>query len=209
MTPAPRTRSSICSSHAAPWTSSPRPTRAPSSTLAKRRSSRGPRISSIAAPLRSARSNALRSRRGRLSSTCSLAVRPSRGVARAVRVRGRGESFLDEGVAALRALVASDPVAEPDAWARSLAWFHRGRLELALPAFLGRGARGEAAIAESLRLADALDPAARARLELNAELALARACLERGDAEGAARHGDAAVALDPEGPVAATPRGSV
>jgi DNA-binding transcriptional MerR regulator len=123
-------------------------------------------------------------------------------LARAVRVRGRGESFLDEGVAALRALVASDPAAEPDAWARSLASFHRGRLELALPALLGRRARGEAAVAESLRLADALDAAARARLELNAELALARACLERGDAEAAARHEAAAVAIDPSGPVA-------
>jgi DNA-binding transcriptional MerR regulator len=128
-------------------------------------------------------------------------------IARALRRRDPGESVLAEAVPALHRLVVADPEAEPEAWAASLAWFHRGRLELALPSVLGRGARGVAAVERALELARSgsgagLEAAARARLELNAHLALARHRASQGDPIGARAALEAAVEEDPGGPVA-------
>jgi DNA-binding transcriptional MerR regulator len=128
-------------------------------------------------------------------------------IARALRRREPGESVLAEAVPALHRLVVADPDAETDAWAASLAWFHRGRLELALPSVLCRGSRGVAAVERALELARGgggagLEAAARARLELNAHLALARHRAAENDPIGARAALEAAVEEDPGGPVA-------
>ena len=107
---------------------------------------------------------------------------------------------------ALHRLVVADPEAEPEPWAASLAWFHRGRLELALPSVLGRGARGVAAVERALELARGGAGAnlrgGGARLRLQRHLALARHRAAQGDAIGARAALEAAVEEDPGGPVA-------
>jgi DNA-binding transcriptional MerR regulator/tetratricopeptide (TPR) repeat protein len=122
-------------------------------------------------------------------------------IARGLGHRQTGESILEEAVPALHRLVSANPDADPPV-ARALGWFHRGRLELALPRVLGRAQRGEAAVERALAIADdaELDPFARARLAVNANVALARHRADGAPDEARALL-EAALRLDPEGPV--------
>jgi DNA-binding transcriptional MerR regulator len=96
---------------------------------------------------------------------------------RALRRRDAGTSLLEQAVPALHRIVSADPGADPEPLARALGLFHQGRVELSLPPVLGRARRGAQAIERALeinaRSAD-LDPVVRARLELNARMALER-----------------------------------
>jgi DNA-binding transcriptional MerR regulator len=88
-------------------------------------------------------------------------------LARAVRPRA---SLLEEAVPALHRLVTADPDSDPEPVARALAHLHRGRAELALPAVLGRRARGVEALRNAKAIAEggAIDPAVRERIAMNA-----------------------------------------
>jgi tetratricopeptide (TPR) repeat protein len=127
-------------------------------------------------------------------------------VARGVRRRQTGAGLLEQAIPALHRVLSADPERDPEPAARVFGWFHRGRVELALPAVLGRKDRGVAALERALAaLAEAggaLDAAAKARVEANARLALGRHWLSAGDeARGKALLAEAA-AMDPEGPIA-------
>ncbi|MFO0761147.1 MAG: MerR family transcriptional regulator [Byssovorax sp.] len=132
-------------------------------------------------------------------------------IARGVRRRDDPQkSLLDEVVPALHRLAKLPPGAELDPEARAFAYFHRGRLEISLPAVLGLRARGkaslEAALAQSEHEDSALGPAARARIAGNASLLLGRAALAAGDRASAERLLRHAVEVDPEGPLAEAAR---
>jgi DNA-binding transcriptional MerR regulator len=94
---------------------------------------------------------------------------------RALRRRDAGTSLLEQAVPALHRIVSADPMADPEPLARALGLFHQGRVELSLPPVLGRARRGALAIERALEIcareAD-LDPVVRARLEVNARMAL-------------------------------------
>ncbi len=138
-------------------------------------------------------------------------------VARGLRRRHGGASVLEQAIPALHRVFAADPEADPEPVARAFGWFHRGRVELALPTVLGRSQRGVASLERALAVLDtepAIEPAVRARIEANARLALGRHFLSvgAGGAGGAgATGGDQergrlelarASSMDPRGPVA-------
>ena len=83
----------------------------------------------------------------------------------------------------------------------------RGQITSVLPAALGRGERAKADLERALAVLGAapgrVPAAARASIEGNARLCLARLLLERGDSEAAEQHLARARAVDPEGPLAA------
>jgi DNA-binding transcriptional MerR regulator len=95
-------------------------------------------------------------------------------LARGVRRRDDdGPSLLEEVVPALQRLAAAEPESEPDPALRALGHFHLGWVELALPAVLGRRARGAAALARSITIArefaGVIDPAVVATIVESAE----------------------------------------
>jgi DNA-binding transcriptional MerR regulator len=127
-------------------------------------------------------------------------------IARGVRRRADPQqSLLDEVVPALHRLVTASPEDDPEDTARAFAHFHRGRIELSLPAVLGRRARGVAELEAALALAEregtTLEPAARARIAGNAWLLLGRAAAAAGDRAGAERALRRALEVDPLGPL--------
>jgi DNA-binding transcriptional MerR regulator/tetratricopeptide (TPR) repeat protein len=127
-------------------------------------------------------------------------------IARGVRRRGDPQqSLLDEVVPALHRLVTVDPGRDPERAAQAFAHFHRGRIELSLPPVLGRRARGIAALEAALALVEQgdaeLDPAARARIAGNARLTLGRAAAAEGELPRAEALFQAAIAVDPAGPL--------
>ena len=134
-------------------------------------------------------------------------------VARGLRRRHGGASLLEAGIPALNRVFSVDPEGDPEPAARAFAWFHRGRLELALPAVLGRLERGLGSLARVLQILedepDAIEPAARLRLGANTRLALARHHAGAGDAEKARELLDAAAAMDPGGAIAQVARGAI
>lgn len=134
-------------------------------------------------------------------------------VARGLRRRHGGASLLEAGIPALNRVFSVDPERDAEPAARAFAWFHRGRLELALPAVLGRLERGLASLARSLQILDdepeAIEPAARLRLGANARLALARHHAAAGDLARARELLDAAAAMDPGGAIAQVARGGM
>lgn len=127
-------------------------------------------------------------------------------VARGLRRKLGAASLLEAGIHALNRVFAADPDRDPEPAARAFGWFHRGRLELSLPAVLGRRERGIASLSRALSLVDmdpgGLDPAARLRLGANARLALARHHAAAGDRARAEVLLEAAAATDPGGPIA-------
>jgi DNA-binding transcriptional MerR regulator len=127
-------------------------------------------------------------------------------VARGLRRRHGGASLLEAGIPALNRVFSVDPERDPEPAARAFGWFHRGRLELALPAVLGRRERGLASLARALQILDdapdAIEPAARVRLGANARLALARHHAGAGDEARARQLLAAAAAMDPDGAIA-------
>ena len=127
-------------------------------------------------------------------------------VTRGLRKKGGGASLLDQAIPALHRVLFADPDRDLEPMANVFGWFHRGRLELALPAVLGRAERGKAALLRAVERveAGAIDdePAARARVLSNAKLSLARHHAAAGEREQARRLFDEASSLDPEGGVA-------
>jgi DNA-binding transcriptional MerR regulator/tetratricopeptide (TPR) repeat protein len=127
-------------------------------------------------------------------------------VARGLRRKIGGASLLEAGIPALSRVFAADPDRDPEPVARAFGWFHRGRLELALPPVLGRRERGLASLGRALAVIDeapeAIEPAARLRLGANARLALARSHAAAGETARARDLYEAAAAIDPGGPIA-------
>jgi DNA-binding transcriptional MerR regulator len=123
-------------------------------------------------------------------------------VARGLRRRHGGASLLEEAVPALHRVFTADPSRDAAPMAQAFGWFHRGRLELALPAVLGRGERGIASLERALRLlGEDVEPAARARIGANARLALGRHHASAGARDRARALFEEARAVDPEGPI--------
>lgn len=87
-----------------------------------------------------------------------------------------GSGFLERAVPGLHALLGTDPETDAEPVARALGWFHRARVELELPAVLGRRERALTGLdrAKELAAQPDIDPAARARIETNVELLRAR-----------------------------------
>lgn len=130
---------------------------------------------------------------------------------RALRRRDAGAGLLEEAVPALHRLVSTDPDRADSLLERALSLFHRGRVELALPAVLGRRRRGSEAIEGALAIVaqatiPELDAAARAHLSANARLALGRCSAEADHREQARVYFEEAAAVDPEGPIGAVAR---
>jgi DNA-binding transcriptional MerR regulator len=126
-------------------------------------------------------------------------------VARGLRRKATGASLLSAGIPALNRVFGADPDRDPEPVARAFGWFHRGRLELALPPVLGRRERGLASLARALAAVDdangGIEPAARARVGANARLALGRHHAAAGDVDAAHDLFEAAAAFDPAGPI--------
>jgi tetratricopeptide (TPR) repeat protein len=131
-------------------------------------------------------------------------------IARGLRKKLGGRSVLEAGIPAFARVFSVDPDRDPEPAARAFSWFHRGRLELALPAVLGRRDRGLASLSRALRILDeepeGIEPAARVRLSANARLALARAHAAAGDHERSRVLMEEAAAMDPGGLIAAAAR---
>jgi DNA-binding transcriptional MerR regulator len=112
---------------------------------------------------------------------------------------------LDRIVPALHRLAAATPERDADPLASASAFYHRGRLGLALPRVVGRHAQAAADLERALEVLVAapgrIDPAARARLEGNARLALGRWRAAAGDPPGALEQIRRARAIDPRGPI--------
>jgi hypothetical protein len=126
-------------------------------------------------------------------------------LARALRRRDASTSLLDQAVPALQRVICADPMAEPEPLARVFGLFHQGRVEIALPAVLGRTRRGALALSRVLDLCEStadLEPAASARMKANAHVALGRYRRSIGEQAAAAVHFNAAEAIDPDGPIA-------
>jgi DNA-binding transcriptional MerR regulator/tetratricopeptide (TPR) repeat protein len=123
--------------------------------------------------------------------------------------------LLDGAVAALHRLVGADPASDPEPAAQALGFFHKGRVELALPIVLGRRRRGveslerAVAIVEDPSNAPAIEPAARARVAANARLVLGRHHADAGDPAEARALLEAVIAADPAGPVAEAARAAI
>jgi DNA-binding transcriptional MerR regulator/tetratricopeptide (TPR) repeat protein len=131
-------------------------------------------------------------------------------VARGVRHRHGGTGLLEEAIPAIHRVISADPDRDPEPLAQAFGWFHRGRLELALPAVLGRSGRGIAALERALGLVeahpDAIEPAARVRIGANARLALARHHAASGDRERAGVLFEEAARMDPSGAIGRSAR---
>lgn len=122
-------------------------------------------------------------------------------LARALFRRGDEASVIEPVIAALQHVVSARPEAEPEADARALAFHRAGRVELALPAVLGRRARGVALLGLALEHGEAASPLVRAHVLGNASLALAEALDATPRMSQASALRARAVAVDPEGPI--------
>jgi DNA-binding transcriptional MerR regulator/tetratricopeptide (TPR) repeat protein len=131
-------------------------------------------------------------------------------VARGARRRHDGASVLEQAIPALHRVFSADPASDPEPAAQAFGWFHRGRVELALPAVLGRGEQGLRSVEEALRIlcaaGDAIEPAARARIGANARLSLGRHWMAAGETRRARALLEEAAAADPEGMIAEVAR---
>jgi DNA-binding transcriptional MerR regulator/tetratricopeptide (TPR) repeat protein len=132
-------------------------------------------------------------------------------VARGLRRRHGGASLLEQAIPAVHRVFAADPERDPEPCARAFGWFHRGRLELQLPAVLGRKERALLSLEKALAVigasGDAIEPAVRARIGANARLALGRHWMGAGDEARARALLDEAAAVDPDGPIGRAARG--
>lgn len=129
-------------------------------------------------------------------------------LARALGQSATGEGLLERVVPALGRLFGADPGRDADPLASALGFLRRGLVALALPRALGRRPHAvrdlEAALAVVLGSPGHLHPAAHARIEANARLALGRTLLEQGHPAEARIQLGRAAAIDPKGPVGRT-----
>jgi tetratricopeptide (TPR) repeat protein len=113
--------------------------------------------------------------------------------------------LLEQTLPALHRVFSADPDHDAEPCARAFSWFHRGRLEIQLPAALGRKDRAvralELAIAAVEAAGDAIEPAARARIDANARLALGRHWASAAETERARILFAQAASVDPEGTI--------
>jgi hypothetical protein len=122
--------------------------------------------------------------------------------------RDAERSLIEQAIPALHRVVSADPERDIEPVAQVLGLYHKGRLEIALPPFFGRGPRGATALARALALVEAepcrgqIDPVLAARIEANAKLLLARHAAASGDLSIARSLLHAAMDVDPEGPIA-------
>lgn len=124
-----------------------------------------------------------------------------------VQVLGRregGASLLEASMPALRQVACADPASDPDPLARLCGLFLQGRIDLMLPAAMGRRRRGAASLREALGLSRdaalaAAEPAACARVAGNAALLLGRHEAASGERAAARALFDEAASVDPEG----------
>lgn len=128
-----------------------------------------------------------------------------RALGDALRQSDAEQGVLERVVPALRRLFEADPGRDADPLASALAFLLRGLVGLALPKALGRGPQAardvEAALGVVLSAPGRLHPAAHARIEGNARLALGRYWLAQGREADARAQLARAAALDPTGPV--------
>lgn len=116
-----------------------------------------------------------------------------------------GPGLLELAVPALSRIFSATPGTDADPLAASLASLRRGLIGLALPKSLGRTERAEGDLEHAITVVASapgrLHPAARARIEANARLALGRSWLLRGrEADGREQLGRAR-AIDASGPI--------
>ena len=129
-------------------------------------------------------------------------------VARGLRRRHGGASLLEQTLPAMHRVFSADPEQDPEPCARAFAWFHRGRVEIQLPAALGRKDRAVRALEMALVTAEgageAIEPAARARIDANVRLALGRHWASAGEVDRARTLFTQAASVDPEGAIGRT-----
>ena len=127
---------------------------------------------------------------------------------RALGQNAAGEGLLERVVPALGRLFGADPGRDADPLASALGFLRRGLVALALPRALGRRPLAirdlEAALGVVLGSPGHLHPAAHARIEANARLALGRTLLEHGRPAEARAQLARAMAIDPSGPIGRT-----
>lgn len=129
----------------------------------------------------------------------------ARGVRRVSHDARGGAGLLDEAIPALHRVMTADVESDPEPVARAFGWFHRGRLELALPAVLGRKARGAAALERAIAIVEehaaAIEAVARVRIAGNAMLFLGRHHAAAGAVERARSELEKAAGMDREGAI--------
>ena len=139
-------------------------------------------------------------------------------VVRGLRRHDASSGLLERSVLPMHRLVCADPESDPEPIAKALGCFYRGRVEIAMPAVLGRQRRGVALLERALALvgeeadpllaatdpgrsALAVEPACRARIAANARLSLGRYHAAQGDVRRARAILELAAAVDPDGPI--------
>jgi DNA-binding transcriptional MerR regulator len=122
-------------------------------------------------------------------------------LARALVRKSDDASVIEPVVAALGFVVSARPEDEAEADARALAFHRAGRVELALPAVLGRRERGVGLLGQALEHGERASPLVRAHVLANASLSLAEALDAAGRMGEASELRARALALDPGGPI--------
>ena len=134
---------------------------------------------------------------------------------RGLRRLDASSGLLERSVPAMHRMVRADPEADPEPIAKALGCFYRGRVEIAMPAVLGRQRRGLALLERALELVGepvepsvpaapapfAIEPSCRARIAANARLLLGRYHASLGDSRRARAILELAASVDPEGAI--------
>ena len=136
-------------------------------------------------------------------------------VVRGLRRHDASSGLLERSVPAMHRMVRADPERDPEPIAKALGCFYRGRVEIAMPAVLGRQRRGLALLERALALVGepvdpgipaapapySIEPACRARIAANARLILGRYHASLGDPRRARAILELAAAVDPDGAI--------
>jgi len=134
-------------------------------------------------------------------------------VVRGLRRHDASSGLLERSVPAMHRMVRADPERDPEPIAKALGSFYRGRVEIAMPAVLGRQRRGLELLERALALVGepvepgapvdpapySIEPACRARIAANARLLLGRYYASLGDVRRARAILELAASVDPDG----------
>ena len=134
---------------------------------------------------------------------------------RGLRRLDQSSGLLERSVPAMHRLVHAEPERDVEPIAKALGCFFRGRVEIAMPAVLGRQRRGVAMLERALALVGepvephqpaspspySIDPSCRARIAANARLLLGRHHASLGDVRRARAILDLAASVDPDGAI--------